>query len=163
MTTFNENDSKFVLSGLPMPPSINAQLMPAWSQKRFVKTKVAKQFDVACEAWRLTHRVDLKYYGLIIRTLVANGNILALDLNFYFPESELFTKTDTVKRMDLNNRMKSAIDAVSTALGVDDSVFFSHTAQKMVSDNDTSYIWACVYKVDPVTFGVTRKVKGQAI
>lgn len=144
---------------MPMPPSINQQLMPAWAQRRFIKTKEAREFDSQFEAWMWENKSELKYASASVRDLASKGNILALDLNFYFPEDQLFTKKDTIKQLDLNNRMKSAIDAVSKAIGVDDSIFFSHLAQKMVSQDKLSHFSASIYKLSPERFLITRTIK----
>lgn len=144
---------------MPMPPSINQQLMPSWAQKRFIKTKEAREFDSQFEAWMWSNKSDLKYTAASVRALAAQGCILALDLNYYFPEEQLFTKKDTIKQLDLNNRMKSAIDAVSKAIGVDDSIFFSHHAQKLVSQDKQSHFSASIYKLDPNQFQITRTIK----
>jgi len=125
------------LVGIPMPPSQNKQLMVC--RGRMIKTKDARQFDNAFDVYALIRKRGLEAsVNRINEWLTVDGfNSLRVDLEFFFPREKLWTKKNTIKRLDTGNRMKAVLDKLSMALGVDDSLFIESYIKKTVGDKES--------------------------
>ena len=68
-----------------------------------------------------------------VTKLVKGGFLLQAHYLFCFPRERLFTKKNEVKRLDSTNRLKSAEDAVSKILNIDDKYFIKNTTERAIS------------------------------
>lgn len=59
-----------------------------------------------------------------------------IDTVFYMQRSRIFTKAGTPKRNDTSNRLKALHDALAKMLGIDDSYFWSCSADKVAVDDE---------------------------
>ena len=117
------------LERLPMPHSVNKAFL--FSKGRFIKSKEARAFDDAVYVWSLANRKKVESARATVGRWVTEGYLLTLDVDFFFHRSRLFSKKGSVKMIDLNNRLKPLVDAVSRLVEVDDRFFFQHTIRKV--------------------------------
>ena len=89
-----------------------------------------------------------------LKSKIKAGEIFALNLDFCFTSSQVFTKDGRYKKIDMNNRIKSAVDAISRLLEIDDSLFFSHLCQKLVTDQETPFFDAHIAVIEGDTKNV---------
>lgn len=72
---------------------------------------------------------------------LTTADAIAIELEFKFPSFQYFTKRGSIRRIDLDNLIKPAIDAIfqhlGSAYGVDDSQVTSIRASKSPSTNDS--------------------------
>lgn len=127
----------FSLPHIPFPPSVNAAYAYSRFKDRLVRSKAHCAYDREFAVWRATHRQLLREAGNALR-----GQRLRLDLAFYCSTD---TKSGTVRKLDLSNRIKLVEDQLARALGIDDSYVFVITAVKRdVPDGVTSRVDAKV-------------------
>ena len=111
---------------LPMPPSVN--------KLYFVKSG---RKHMSSEGKEIKARMK----GIVLKEAVgalwlkeAQNSALEMELSLYFPavENKGWPKKakSRYKRVDITNRVKLLEDALSEALGIDDSVFFKTTITK---------------------------------
>lgn len=133
--------SKITLRKLPMPPTANRQLIIAHG--RLIKSNQARSFDKEISRWIVNNKNEVLSAKTFAERLIASGVYLRVDVEFFFPVNYIFSKTkrakSVVKRIDVNNRLKSILDAVSIILDIDDRFFFSHFIKKKVSVDDTAF------------------------
>ena len=132
------------LEKLPMPHSVNKNFL--FSKGRFIKSKEARAFDAAVYVWALANKKKIDAARVIVGRWVTEGYLLTLDIDFFFQRSRLFSKKGSVKMIDLNNRLKPIVDAVSKLVEVDDRFFFQHTIRKVGCADFESE--SCVVRID---------------
>lgn len=144
-----------IMQKLPIPPTANRQLMPVKRGRyaRLIKTNDARSFDSQIETWMLKASDDIHTMRTVCKSWVKAGFTLRVDLTFHFAENKLYTKgtkkkPKDVKRMDVNNRIKSVIDAVSKILEIDDKYFFAHFIEKVTAEDGQNY---CTAIATPLT------------
>ena len=137
---------------IPMPPSVNKQLMV--SRGRMIKTNEARKYDLAFESYLLFRRKAIQATKELILEWQKNGfNALRVDIEFYFTKEKLFTKKNTVKRLDTTNRVKSVLDKISLALDLDDSLFIETFATKTLGELEE-----CTVTIFPKIFTKEQKL-----
>lgn len=129
-----------VISGLPIPPSTNKQLIPIRRGRntRFIKSKEARAFDSKIELFDVVHKNRLADIHNSLRAVLTKGDYIGLEVNCYFVfnHNQVITTSKQAqhkfKRMDANNRLKSMIDAVSKLIGIDDSYILTGLCEKVI-------------------------------
>ncbi|MFI5405196.1 MAG: RusA family crossover junction endodeoxyribonuclease [Nitrososphaerales archaeon] len=117
------------LKNIPIPPSVNHMYRTLPNYRR-CKTKYLLDFEKDFELWVLLNKEAIN----TARKEIKDSKYLKLDLRFYLKRPTLFCLNNTVKKMDISNRIKAVEDAVSNLLGIDDSLFFQVSASKEVAD-----------------------------
>lgn len=120
-----------VLEGLPIPPSINKQLMAV--RGRLIKTNVARDFDRLGVEWKLRNHLKSKEAEEEAQKILGSGFDLRVDCYFVFHEDKLYWKRKgTLRKRDTNNLLKSSLDLVSRIINVDDTHFICGDAEKVL-------------------------------
>lgn len=116
------------LSKLPIPPTSNRYLMPA--QSRLIKTPEARRYESGIQIY------GLKFFRQIEAIKKAfQDKTLCVDYYFIFHKSRVLTKKDTMKRLDVANRVKIIQDCVSKLVEIDDCYFVSGKIEKLWCDD----------------------------
>jgi Holliday junction resolvase RusA-like endonuclease len=137
---------------VPMPPSINKQLMV--SKGRMIKTNEARKYDRAFDVYLLMRQKAIAATKDLIRQWQKDGfNALRVDIEFFFPKEKLFSKNNMIKKLDTTNRVKSVLDKISLALEIDDSLFIETFATKTLCDSEH-----CTVTIFPKIFTKTQKL-----
>lgn len=126
------------------------------SKGRLIKTQAARNFDQMIWRYKLTNFHNIELVKSKLGEIIDAGNFLAAHFVFCFPESRLFTKKNELKKIDSTNRLKSAEDAVSKILEIDDKYFVQTTAERIIackSSNAEGYFH--------VTFQTINKMRGE--
>jgi hypothetical protein len=119
-------DLDFVeFENIPFPPTVNKLYATAKTGRRF-KTKDGKKFDTDIEGWGLFNKqkieelkeMDWLFYNLHIA--------------YHCMESDLFTKQNTIKKIDVTNRIKPMLDGISNITGIDDRYFMLGGAEWVI-------------------------------
>lgn len=116
------------LFNFPMPPSENQLYRNVFKIGR-VKTQIYKRYEQEFHVWSQINREKLRH----AKTSLLGVGPLFLALNFRFLHSQLFTKEDKIKRLDVSNRLKCFIDLLAAGLEFDDSRFFEIHCKKTVA------------------------------
>lgn len=113
--------------------------LPPTSNRIYVNRRGGHGRFLSKEAEQFKKRFSLEvvpHYLPQISQLSA-GELYRVGYVFYFPKDELINKgfaqgkaQSRYKRMDVENRLKLISDSLSTALGVDDSLFFGTACDK---------------------------------
>jgi Holliday junction resolvase RusA-like endonuclease len=65
---------------------------------------------------------------------------LVLTIQMYMLKDKLYTKKGTIKKMDVDNKIKCVQDAVCKMLGIDDSQIFRVVAEKRITKSNEKTI-----------------------
>jgi Holliday junction resolvase RusA-like endonuclease len=116
---------KVVFNFIPMPPTSN-KMYAMWrrgSKTYHVPSPELKAFQRKMESYVITEdKIDL---------VRAMKGPLSIECFFFFRRERLYTKKDTIKKLDVSNRIKALHDCLCKRLGIDDSLFFEVYAMKM--------------------------------
>lgn len=124
---------------------------------RLIKTSIAREYDRAIESWAIENRAFVERLRTEFNRLWVSGTkMFHIELYFCFEKSRLISKANTVKRLDCNNRIKSAIDKVSLITGIDDQYFISDYAEKIISESDE-----LIVRITPTTLRSRREILTQ--
>lgn len=127
--------SKIILQNIPMPYTVNKGFFI--SRGRIIKSREAREFDKALLSWVTCNNLLSAIAASKAQGWVADGMLLQVNLTFFFKKERLFSKSrrakDFVKQIDVNNRIKPALDAVSRIICIDDKFFWSHFVTKNVT------------------------------
>lgn len=132
---FNPGSSQFfaTLSNFPMPPTVNKQLTRARFHRGFIKTPVARLFDVEVDQFHKSNMDDIVKLAGLMQDYLAKGFGFTVQTTFYFPESKILTKKGNLKKIDASNRIKATHDALSKMIGVDDQYFIGGSFDKQIN------------------------------
>ena len=117
-----------------IPPTSNNIYLTIWARKQVVKSKEANAFHS-----RFMSEVVPKYLPWLSRMTNSQETIYQVGTYFYLDQWDVFNKgwfetprkaKTRYKKMDTGNRLKLIHDCLADAIGVDDSRFFSLTANK---------------------------------
>jgi Holliday junction resolvase RusA-like endonuclease len=110
----------FILSKIPLSPSINEALRPIKSTGRLVKTSAYQIWEKQMVVWKLK---NFKQIDLIKAAFSDYKGALRVDLCFVLHKSRMVRKDGFLKekRNDTNNFIKLNLDALSKILEIDDS------------------------------------------
>ena len=124
---------------IPMPPSVNAIYKSIVVGKKLIrcKSKVYYEYDKIIKDWTHENFDDLKSVKDQIKTLINTGSVLSIDRYFCFHKESLFTKMDTIKRLDVTNRIKVLDDTVMRLFEIDDKyIWFGYEEKVILSPSD---------------------------
>ena len=115
---------------------------------RRCKTKYLIDFEKDFELWVLLNKGTIN----LIKKELSGHKYLKLDLKFYLKRTTLFCLNNTVKKMDISNRIKAVEDSISNLLEIDDSLFFQVSASKEVADKVG--VTATITPLDRIAIGL---------
>lgn len=118
-----------VLQTLPMPPSANQRMVPV--NGRLIKSADCRTYDKAIQIWMLRQKGKLVENRHKVKDWIDHGFCLKIYCEFYWPKEKLITKDGHPKRNDLDNRLKTLIDAVSDIIDLDDKFIIEIHARKV--------------------------------
>jgi Holliday junction resolvase RusA-like endonuclease len=131
---------------IPFPPQSNNQYTPLSFVKNgrrsthMVLSKHVRQYKANLNS--LLSRVDFNH----MRSWVANGHTIGVDLKLNCTKETLFTKSDTIRKWDASNKIKAVHDCLSQASLVDDSIFFFSSVEKVYNKfTDIDYVSLEIY------------------
>ena len=108
---------------LPLPPSANKR-MTVSNTGQMINSKLTRQWKQRASTLLLKAKADQ-----VLATLGQTPYKLALHLDCWFDSLSVMAKND------VDNRIKSAQDVITTAMGIDDSHVYRTSAQKAGVDN----------------------------
>ena len=117
------------LEKLPMPPSANQRMVPV--NGRLIKSSDCRIYDKAIQIWMLREKSRLFETRKTIREWVDHGFLLKIHADFYWPKEKLICKSGHPKKNDLDNRLKTLLDAVSDIIDLDDKYLIAIEAHKL--------------------------------
>jgi Holliday junction resolvase RusA-like endonuclease len=128
LACFSAVNSTLNLYHLPIPPSSNNQ---------YILVRRGKKTYHVPSAELLVFRSNVSHYALQTRNVLNEAKKTFTEFKqfqihclFTFKRERLFTKQNTVKKLDVSNRLKALHDEVSRIIGIDDSQFFEISATK---------------------------------
>lgn len=122
-------DFNIILHGIPIGPSINKVYLPI--RGRFVKGNEGKIYDQQINAYKLRNFRKLQEANRIFE-----GHVLCVDRFFVFHKKRLFCKDGSIKKMDVENYLKTTSDGLSTLLDIDDRFFRAGITEAVSCDNE---------------------------
>lgn len=118
-----------VFTGLPIPPSSNNQYRSFMRGGKIVHVKSPEYvfFKSRFEGWCLENHEGIRAGRALVKDC-------AIEVEAYIglTRERILTKRGSFKRMDVSNRLKALHDCLADALHIDDSAFFSITAEKFI-------------------------------
>lgn len=118
-----------ILTGIPMPPSINAAYMNRkGAGPGRIKTGAYRAFENQMAYWAAAH---FHQVGEAMRLVETPNTWIRLDVYFCFPHKSLITIKGLPKRHDVDNRLKVLNDAVAKVLRFDDSRISHQSIEKI--------------------------------
>jgi hypothetical protein len=132
---FNPGSDQFyaVFNVFPMPPTVNKQLTQARFHRGFIKTQVARDFDLEVDQFHKRNMNDISKLSLLMQDYLAKGFGFTVQTTFYFPESKILTKKGNLKKLDASNRIKATHDALSKLICIDDQYFIGGSFDKQIN------------------------------
>lgn len=110
-------------TGIPIGPSVNHAYPSSRYGRRFKSKEMLlwqRQFDV----WALKNNLliveGVKKFGKLDRKTPVD-----VQIRFFFKRARIFCKDGSIKKLDLDNRAKVIIDALTGELKFDDSKIFN--------------------------------------
>ncbi len=135
------------LKSFPMPPSSNNAYATCADGRRH-KSKEARAFGKDVEAWHWSNaQVVRRQLTGLQEDMVLKGiklYVFNVDAIFWMRRSSIICKDGTPKRNDTSNRIKLLHDALAGVLGIDDSMFWSGTFDKIAIDAANPREWVDV-------------------
>lgn len=114
----NPQTSEIILKQIPIGPSINEIYKPI--RGRFVKGESGRIYDKKIQAYKLRNFRILQQAHEMFK-----GHTLCVDKYFVFHNKRLYCKDGSIKKIDVENFLKSSIDGLAELLGIDDKMFKS--------------------------------------
>jgi len=116
-----------ILSGLPFPPTMNHRHIPRG--KRLILSPEYRAYKHA-----LSLHLLIKFPG--VRADEHKGKMLKVNVVYTGPRECWFTKADTIRVIDVDNRHKTLFDVVFPFLGLDDSQVFEMNVRKSIGGSE---------------------------
>lgn len=116
-----------------MPPIANHRLAPV--NGRLIKSVDARVFDKHIDYYIMRHWKDISNYRHLVQDWIKQNQVLKLEINFVWHKNKVICKDGKIKKMDLDGRIKSAIDGLSDVLQFDDKLLIEIHAFKSISNN----------------------------
>lgn len=115
------------IKGLPFPPSLNTRF--GYFNGRMILSKEHRAYKNDMTKFLLKN-----YKGLSGKDFV-NENLL-VEIDYCGPWETWFTKKNTIRKIDIDNRAKCALDLVFPYIGLDDSQIFELVLKKKVTSSE---------------------------
>lgn len=126
------------LLGAPFPPSVNALYRSGRGHRGKVnrfKTRAAIDFEKAFDLWTFQNLQQINRAKQFARECEHTLQLyLSFKIDFVVRHTDLYTKTNTHKRIDCTNRIKALLDVMSHALELDDRKFFLGQVQFLIGE-----------------------------
>lgn len=139
-----------------MCPTNNHRLMP--SRGRLIKSPEFRIFDQKIELWRLRNRYFLDDSKAEVERWLKAGNCLEVELDFCFPRSKLVSKKNEPKKIDVDGRIKSTLDAIFHLIGCDDKWAMMITAKKICHQSLDEFVEA---SIKPILWSKVKTIRDQ--
>jgi Holliday junction resolvase RusA-like endonuclease len=136
------------LVGIPIPPSLNN----AYPTSRYgvrMKSQELQLWERDFQTWAFLNHSAVRVLREYFKSSQPN-HFLQVDCVYRFEKGRILTKQGKTKRLDVDNRLKHLLDAVTTLIGIDDSLIWKGTFIKIPSENDDS---SCDVNIGWVTLG----------
>lgn len=150
------------LKGLPVPPSANSMYLTN-VHKKWKTNKAGKQYmGVGTSRRKSQDLVNfqtqcLNYRNILlhkssniinmIKKYIDDGYMLRVDTFIAIEHDRIWTKYNTPKQIDADNRRKALQDGISTIIGVDDKYIFSGNIEKVTCVNKD--FEQCLIRITP--------------
>lgn len=123
----------------PFPPSDNRKFL----SRSFIKSKEWRDFELDVSGYAIrTHRTIAEAQDILKEH---PHKPLRIDITLWMPHERLYTKKNSIKRIDAANFLKSLLDQIAKMLDIDDSLFFDVRAQKQVNPSeDLNFVDFCI-------------------
>lgn len=127
------------------------------SRGRLIKTKQAKIYDSIMEVYKIKqfHNVQswIKSCG------ITKDTTLSVMCLFVFHQPRVFSKKNTLKTIDVSNRVKQTHDWIAKIIDVDDSRFVRSDIIKSYSNNpQDEMVLVKIDKSELLSFDVHQKI-----
>ncbi len=120
---------EIVLKHIPIGPSVNEIYKPI--RGRFVKGESGRIYDKKIQAYKLRNfRILQQAHDMF------KGHVLCVDKYFVFYNKRLFCKDGSIKKIDVENFLKSSIDGLSELLNIDDKMFKSGVTEAVSCERE---------------------------
>lgn len=116
------------------------------SRGRLIKSNEARLYDREIQIWSLRNKNKLVSYKIELRELIQKGFMLKVSVILNWEKSKLLTKKGEPKKNDLDNRLKSCLDAVSKLVEIDDKYIIEISAIKKFWDKNYSSVDVTIEK-----------------
>jgi Holliday junction resolvase RusA-like endonuclease len=111
----------------PIPPSINSCY--AGKTRRY-KSVVYKEYEIEARTYALINKDKIEESRKLIKKWLRHYQKLKIKIAFEFYYERLYTKKNTVKKLDVDNYVKPLLDNLTPTLHFDDSLIFYQIAYK---------------------------------
>lgn len=108
-----------LLKRFPLPPTSNHLYMPI--NGRLIKTTEARKYAAAVEMYKLREFRILDEF----KANVKDKDVFDVSCHFSFCRDRVYSKKETLKKLDASNRIKQTHDGLSKILDIDDCRFVS--------------------------------------
>lgn len=117
---------------LPMSPSSNSQyaLIRRGTKTFFVSSSELQTYKRHMAAYKRQNLAHVNAVQKQMQGWLVGGMKLGIKTVFHFERSRLFTQKETIKKLDVSNRIKAVHDCFCTMVKIDDSNFFEVIALK---------------------------------
>jgi Holliday junction resolvase RusA-like endonuclease len=135
---------QFVFRNFPMPPTVNKSYRPGMhvsldrhgrtiSELRINRSQKLKSYSHEIENYKLMNLSKIGTAKAFVRQWLMDGFFVRCDMHFMWPEDKIFAKNKkTLLRLDADNRVKAARDALGKCLGLDDTYFICGQVEKSI-------------------------------
>jgi hypothetical protein len=122
-----------LLTGLPLPPSVNELYTNISMQGRpgRVKSKAYVEYCRAMDDWAWANMAQLRPLRAWVQTLHPN-DLIRVDCLFLHDKKSILCANGKPKKNDTSNRLKAALDLVAGLLHIDDCRFWAGGFDKAV-------------------------------
>jgi len=123
------------LKNIPIPPSLNNAYPTGRGGGRY-KSKELVCWEREFSGWACQNANAI---GLVRQELATAQRFLSIDCVYYFRKERILTKDGRAKRLDVDNRLKILIDAVTNLTAVDDSLVWQGSFKKVISQTGVDF------------------------
>ena len=123
-----------ILTGIPIPPSVNGQYATIVRRGRpiRIKSKEAVDYIKAFELWAIQNFRNLNEARNSI--ILWNSKFIEVAMYAGFKRERLICKDGSPKKMDISNRVKLIHDLLALKINVDDCCFVRTPAEKCYTE-----------------------------
>lgn len=123
---------QYIIKGFPLSPTSNTLYAPVGG--RLIKTAVGREYVARCNLWRIRNFRVVDDVQKLLKSM-PEGTALRLDTTFVFLHGRLVGKKGQLKKIDFQNRQKSAVDCLFDVLKIDDSLITEGMSEKITCEN----------------------------
>lgn len=117
-----------------MPPSVNKMYYSGRKQNRaWYPTKEFKLFKSEMADFYLMNKRQIDKTAEVFGLLIGGDSVVDIQRFYYLHRGRIFCKDGRPKRWDVTNRVKALDDALCEILGMDDSIIWKSTEEKILA------------------------------